>query len=125
MNAAAADIRIPTELLPADGRFGCGPSRVAPDAVAALQAVAGSLLGTSHRKAPVKNLVGSVRSGLSVLFGLPDGWEIVLGNSGSTVFWGAATFGLIEQRSQHLVFGEFSSSSPRRPPPHRTSSTRP
>ncbi|MEZ5255788.1 MAG: hypothetical protein R2705_02475 [Ilumatobacteraceae bacterium] len=80
MNAAAADIRIPTELLPADGRFGCGPSRVAPDAVAALQAVAGSLLGTSHRKAPVKNLVGSVRSGLSVLFGLPDGWEIVLGN---------------------------------------------
>ena len=67
------------------------------------------MLGTSHRQAPVKNLVGSVRSGLSELFGLPDGWEIVLGNGGSTMFWDAATFGLIDQRSQHLVFGEFSS----------------
>jgi phosphoserine aminotransferase len=66
-------------------------------------------MGTSHRQAPVKNLVGSVRSGLTELFGLPDGWEIVLGNGGSTVFWDAATFGLIESRSQHLVFGEFSS----------------
>jgi phosphoserine aminotransferase len=103
------NIRIPADLLPADGRFGCGPSRVDPAAVAALAAVGGSLLGTSHRQAPVKDLVGSIRSGLSTLFGLPDGWEIVLGNGGSTVFWDAATFGLIEHRSQHLVFGEFSS----------------
>ena len=67
------------------------------------------LLGTSHRQPPVKNLVKSVRQGLSDLFGLPDGWEIVLGNGGSTVFWDVATFGLIDNKSQHLVFGEFSS----------------
>lgn len=103
------DIVIPAHLLPADGRFGCGPSKVRPAQVEALTAAAGTLLGTSHRKAPVKNLVKSVRTGLSELFGLPEGWEIVLGNGGSTVFWDVATFGLIERRSQHLVFGEFSS----------------
>ncbi len=102
-------IVIPADLLPADGRFGCGPSKVRPEQVAALDAARATVLGTSHRQAPVKNLVGSVRSGLTSLFGLPDGWEIVLGNGGSTVFWDVATFGLIRDRSQHLVFGEFSS----------------
>ncbi len=104
-----AAIEIPADLLPADGRFGCGPSKVRAEQVDQVVAAQRTVLGTSHRQAPVKNLVGSVRSGLTSLFGLPDGWEIVLGNGGSTVFWDVATFGLIEQRSQHLVFGEFSS----------------
>jgi phosphoserine aminotransferase len=102
-------IPIPTHLLPSDGRFGCGPSKVRPDAIAALAAAGASWLGTSHRQAPVRDLVGSVRTGLRALFGLPDGWEVVLGNGGSTYFWDVATFGLIERRSEHLVFGEFSS----------------
>ena len=102
-------IVIPADLLPADGRFGCGPSKVRPEQVDQIVAAQRTVLGTSHRQLPVKNLVGNVRSGLTTLFGLPDGWEIVLGNGGSTVFWDVATFGLIEQRSQHLVFGEFSS----------------
>jgi phosphoserine aminotransferase len=103
------EIRIPSELLPRDGRFGCGPSKVRPEQLAALSGRGAALMGTSHRQAPIKNLVGSVRSGLATLFGLPDGWEILLGNGGSTVFWDVATFGLIESRSEHLVFGEFSS----------------
>ncbi len=107
--AANPTITIPAELLPTDGRFGCGPSKVRDEQVAALQAAQGTILGTSHRKPAVKNLVGAVRSKLTDLFGLPDGWEIVLGNGGSTVFWDAATFGLVQERSQHLVFGEFSS----------------
>ena len=98
---------IPPGLLPVDGRFGCGPSKVRPEQIDALVARATSVMGTSHRQAPVKNIVGSVREGLVDLFGLPDGWEIVLGNGGSTVFWDVATFGLIRERSQHLVFGEF------------------
>ena len=102
-------ISIPTNLLPVDGRFGCGPSKVRAEQVHALASVGASLLGTSHRQAPVKNLVGAVRSGLSELFNLPDGWEIVLGNGGTTVFWDVATFGLIRDRSAHAVFGEFSS----------------
>ncbi|MEO6125291.1 MAG: phosphoserine transaminase [Ilumatobacteraceae bacterium] len=102
-------ISIPAELLPADGRFGCGPSKVRPEQVAALGAAGTTLLGTSHRQAPVKNLVGSIRSGLVDLFNLPDGWEIVLGNGGSTAFWDVASFGLIRERSAHAVFGEFSS----------------
>ena len=102
-------IVIPADLLPGDGRFGCGPSKVRPEQVEAVVATQRTVLGTSHRQAPVKNLVGSVRSGLTELFGLPDGWEIALGNGGSTVFWDVATFGLIAERSQHLVFGEFSS----------------
>lgn len=110
MNAKTPqEIRIPSELLPRDGRFGCGPSKVRPEQLAALSGRGAALMGTSHRQAPVKNLVGAVRSGLSQLFGLPEGWEIVLGNGGSTVFWDVATFGLIESRSEHLVFGEFSS----------------
>ncbi len=102
-------VTIPSSLLPADGRFGCGPSKVRPEAVAALAAAAPDLLGTSHRQPTVRNLVGRLRSGVSELFGLPEGWEVVLGNGGSTVFWDAATFGLIERRSLHLSFGEFSS----------------
>ena len=103
------EFRIPTELLPADGRFGCGPSKVRPDQLQAVMSRVTSVMGTSHRQAPVKNIVGSVRAGLTSLFSLPDGWEIVLGNGGSTVFWDVATFGLIRERSHHLVFGEFSS----------------
>jgi phosphoserine aminotransferase len=103
-----AELRLPTELLPGDGRFGCGPSKVRPEQLDALVAAGRTVLGTSHRQAPVKGLVGSVRAGLTELFGLPDGWEIVLGNGGTTVFWDAATFGLIDRRSEHVVFGEFS-----------------
>jgi phosphoserine aminotransferase len=102
------DIDIPSELLPTDGRFGCGPSKVRSEQLLAL-AQSNNLLGTSHRQAPVKRLVGSVRSGLTELFGLPQGWEVLLGNGGSTMFWDAASFGLIRQRSEHYVFGEFSS----------------
>ena len=109
MSSDPTAIVIPADLLPADGRFGCGPSKVRSEQVDLVVAAQRTVLGTSHRQPPVKNLVGSVRSGLTALFGLPDGWEIVLGNGGSTVFWDVATFGLIEQRSQHLVFGEFSS----------------
>ncbi len=100
-------IEIPRDLLPADGRFGCGPSKVRPEQLDALLAAGVSLLGTSHRQAPVKNLVGSVREQLAALFRLPEGYEIILGNGGSTAFWDAAAFGLIERRSQNLVFGEF------------------
>jgi phosphoserine aminotransferase len=102
-------IRIPSDLLPSDGRFGCGPSKVRPEQLDALVAAGRTVLGTSHRQAPVKKLVGAVRSGLSDLFSLPDGWQIVLGNGGSTAFWDVATFGLIRQQSAHAVFGEFSS----------------
>ncbi len=103
------DIVIPANLLPADGRFGSGPSKVRPEAVDALAAAAGTYLGTSHRQKTVKSVVGSVREGLRELFSLPDGYEVVLGNGGSTCFWDAATFCLIEKKSQHLSFGEFSS----------------
>ena len=109
MSSDPSAIVIPADLLPADGRFGCGPSKVRSDQVDAVVAAQRTVMGTSHRQAPVKTLVGSVRSGLTELFGLPDGWEVVLGNGGSTVFWDVATFGLITERSQHLVFGEFSS----------------
>jgi phosphoserine aminotransferase len=102
-------ITIPDSLKPADGRFGAGPSKVRVEALQALAATGSSLLGTSHRQAPVKNLVGRVREGISSLFSLPDGYEVVLGNGGATAFWDVATFGLIRERSQHLSFGEFSS----------------
>jgi phosphoserine aminotransferase len=101
-------VQIPAELRPADGRFGAGPSKVRPEAVAALASEGAKLLGTSHRQAPVKNLVGRVRQGVSDLFQLPDGYQVVLGNGGSTAFWDVATFALIRERSQHLSFGEFS-----------------
>jgi phosphoserine aminotransferase len=103
------DITIPAELLPADGRFGCGPSKVRPEQITALANVATTYLGTSHRQKTVKSQVGRVRAGLRDLFSLPDGYEVVLGNGGTTCFWDAATFGLIEAQSQHLSFGEFSS----------------
>jgi phosphoserine aminotransferase len=102
-------IQIPHDLLPIDGRFGCGPSKVRPEQALALAKANSNLLGTSHRQPPVKNLVGSVRRGLTELFDLPDGWQIVLGNGGSTMFWDIATFGLISRHSTHAVFGEFSS----------------
>ena len=104
------DIVIPENLKPRDGRFGCGPSKIRPEALASLTAAGSNyVLGTSHRQKPVKNVVKSVREGLHSLFSLPEGYEVVLGNGGSTAFWDIATFGLIEDRSQHLVFGEFSS----------------
>lgn len=102
-------IQIPGSLKPRDGRFGCGPSKIRDEALAVLAASNALLLGTSHRQAPVKNLVKEVRAGLAELFALPQGYEIILGNGGSTAFWDIATFNLIEKRSQHLVFGEFSS----------------
>jgi len=105
----STDIKIPENLKPRDGRFGCGPSKIRPEALAALAASGSSILGTSHRQKPVKNVVHRVREGLGSLFSLPDGYEVVLGNGGSTAFWDIATFGLIENKSQHLVFGEFSS----------------
>ncbi len=106
---SVADIEIPADLKPADGRFGSGPSKVRPDAVAALAARADTLLGTSHRQAPVKSLVRRVREGVAELLSLPDGYEVVLGNGGTTAFWDIAAFGLVRERSQHLSFGEFSS----------------
>ncbi len=102
-------ITIPTSLKPADGRFGAGPSKIHPAHLDALAATGRSLMGTSHRQAPVKDIVGRVRKGLATLFGLPDGYQIVLGNGGATAFWDIAAFGLIRQKSQHLAFGEFSS----------------
>jgi len=103
------DIKIPAELLPLDGRFGCGPSKVRPEQLSGLLEVSTTYLGTSHRQKPVKAVVGRVRAGLRELFSLPDGYEVALGNGGTTAFWDAATFGLIESQSQHLTFGEFSS----------------
>ncbi len=101
--------QIPRDLLPADGRFGAGPSKIQTSHLDALAATGSSLMGTSHRQQPVRDLVGRVRSGLADLFSLPDGYEVVLGNGGATAFWDIATHGLIERRSQHLSFGEFSS----------------
>ncbi len=105
----SAEIIIPSNLKPLDGRFGCGPSKIRPEALAALAASGTSILGTSHRQKPVKNVVKRVREGLHSLFNLPEGYEVIVGNGGSTAFWDIATLNLIENRSQHLVFGEFSS----------------
>jgi phosphoserine aminotransferase len=104
----ADQLTIPDSLKPADGRFGCGPSKVRPEQLTALSTTAAALFGTSHRQAPVKDLVGRVRTGLRELFSVPDGYEVILGNGGSTAFWDAAAFGLVDQRSLHLTFGEFS-----------------
>src|SRR3954451_773114 len=101
-------LSIPQDLLPADGRFGAGPSKIQTSHLDALAATGASLMGTSHRQAPVRDLVGRVRSGLASLFSLPDGYEVVLGNGGATAFWDIATHGLIAERSQLLSFGEFS-----------------
>ncbi len=107
---AVPDIRLPAHLLPSDGRFGSGPSKVRPEAVAALAEIGPGYLGTSHRQSPVRSVVGRVRAGLQELFALPDGYEVALGNGGAALFWDVAAFSLIERRSQHLVFGQFSSS---------------
>lgn len=102
-------VELPRELLPVDGRFGCGPSKVRGAQLEALVTRGAAVLGTSHRQSPVKSLVGSTREGLAELLRAPEGYEIILGNGGSTAFWDAAAFGLIERRSQHLAFGEFGS----------------
>ncbi len=101
-------VQIPSEIKPADGRFGCGPSKVRPEALQRL-AERSDLMGTSHRQAPVRDLVREVRTGLSELFSLPDGYEIALGNGGTTAFWEAATAWLVRERALHLTYGEFSS----------------
>jgi phosphoserine aminotransferase len=106
--APETKLSIPAELKPADGRFGCGPSKVRPEALARLASEGAALMGTSHRQKPVKELVAEIRAGLRELFSLPDGYEVVLGNGGATAFWDAASFGLIERRALHLSFGEFS-----------------
>jgi phosphoserine aminotransferase len=103
-----ATVTIPAELLPLDGRFGCGPSKVRPAQVDYLASIGRTVLGTSHRQAPVRNLVAEVRTGLADLFSLPEGYQIILGNGGSTAFWDIAAFGLVRERAQHLAFGEFS-----------------
>ncbi|OQO92684.1 phosphoserine transaminase [Saccharomonospora piscinae] len=105
----AVELTLPAELKPSDGRFGCGPSKVRPEQLANLAREGANVLGTSHRQKPVKSLVGRVRSGLAELFGLPDGYEVVLGNGGTTAFWDAAAFGLVRERAQHFTYGEFSS----------------
>ncbi len=105
----APELVIPDELKPADGRFGCGPSRVRPEALARLAGEGAAVMGTSHRQKPVKSLVGDIRAGLRELFSMPDGYEVALGNGGATAFWDAAAFGLIERRALHLTYGEFSS----------------
>jgi phosphoserine aminotransferase len=106
--ADAAKLTIPADLKPADGRFGCGPSKIRPEAVAALAASGAALLGTSHRQQPVKNLVRRIREGVAALFDVPDGYQVVLGNGGSTAFWEVAAFNLVRDRAQHLSYGEFS-----------------
>jgi phosphoserine aminotransferase len=109
MSSPSPDITIPVDRLPGDGRFGSGPSKVRPDAVEALAKASSGYLGTSHRQAGVRFMVAALRNGLAELLSLPDGYEIALGNGGTTAFWDAATFQLIERRSQHLSYGEFSS----------------
>ncbi len=107
MTATTSTARIPTDLKPSDGRFGCGPSKVRPEALATL-AERADLMGTSHRQLPVKEMVGRIRAGLGELFRLPDGYEVALGNGGTTAFWDAAATGLVRDRALHLIYGEFS-----------------
>jgi len=108
--AGPITLQIPAALKPSDGRFGCGPSKVRQESLDALASPSGgaALMGTSHRQAPVRSLVGRLRAGLSELFALPDGYQVVLGNGGATAFWDAAAFGLVRRRSLHLTYGEFS-----------------
>jgi phosphoserine aminotransferase len=107
--ATAATITIPADLRPSDGRFGSGPSKVRPEQVEYLTSIATTVLGTSHRQKPVKDLVRRVREGLTSFFSLPEGYEVVLGNGGATAFWDIAAFNLVRDRAAHLAFGEFSS----------------
>jgi phosphoserine aminotransferase len=108
MTSTTAPIVIPDELKPSDGRFGCGPSKVRPEALASLAASGSSVMGTSHRQAPVKTLMRRVREGMAALFELPADYQVILGNGGTTAFWDSAALGLIRNRAQHLTFGEFS-----------------
>ena len=101
-------LTIPADLKPADGRFGAGPSKIQTSHLDALAATGSTLMGTSHRQAPVRQVVGRVRDGLAAFFSMPADYEVVLGNGGATAFWDVATFGLIREKSQHLSFGEFS-----------------
>jgi phosphoserine aminotransferase len=105
----APAIVLPAELVPSDGRFGSGPSKVRDEAVRALADVAPSYMGTSHRREGVRSVVRRVREGMTSLLGLPEGYEVLLGNGGTTAFWDAAAFGLIERQARHVVIGEFSS----------------
>lgn len=109
MAVNATELEIPADLRPADGRFGCGPSKVRPQQLAALTGGGAALMGTSHRQKPIRGLVGRIREGLDALFSLPDGYEVALGNGGTTAFWDAAAFGLVRERALHLTYGEFSS----------------
>jgi phosphoserine aminotransferase len=109
MPQTQTEVKIPDELKPADGRFGSGPSRVRPAQLQYLAGAGAAVMGTSHRQKPVKQLVGRVRSGIAELFSLPDGYEVMLGNGGTTAFWDAATAGLVRRQSLHLTYGEFSS----------------
>ena len=102
------DIIIPADLLPRDGRFGCGPSRIAPEALEELVRLGADVLGTSHRQSPVRAQVRALRDGMRDLFAPPAGYEVLVTVGGATAFWDAAVFGLIETRSQHYVMGEFS-----------------
>jgi phosphoserine aminotransferase len=104
----STELEIPQALLPGDGRFGCGPSKVRAEQLARLAGESAALMGTSHRQKPVKQLVGRVRAGLGQLLGAPDGYEVALGNGGTTAFWDAASFGLVRERALHLTYGEFS-----------------
>jgi phosphoserine aminotransferase len=104
---AETHLVIPAELKPGDGRFGCGPSKVRPEALTALAGDGAAVMGTSHRQKPVRSLVGEIRNGLSELFSLPSGYEVALGNGGTTAFWDAAAFGLVRERAAHLTYGEF------------------
>jgi phosphoserine aminotransferase len=108
VNATTTPLQIPEGIKPADGRFGCGPSKVRPEQLEHLASAGATLMGTSHRQAPVKGLVGRLRAGLGELFTLPDGYEVVLGNGGTTAFWDAAALGLVRRRALHLTYGEFS-----------------
>src|SRR5438270_12436304 len=109
MSDTSTILQIPTELQPADGRSGSGPARVRPEQLAPLADEGARVIGTSHRQRPVKDLVARVRSGLGELFSLPDGYEVALGNGGTTAFWAAAACCLIRDRALHLCYGEFSS----------------
>ena len=122
----SAPLTLPADLLPKDGRFGSGPSKVRPEQVEYLASLGTTVLGTSHRQAPVKNLVGAVREGISELFSLPEGYEVILGNGGSTAFWDIAAFGLVRERAQHLSASASSrASSPPSPTTRRSWATRP
>jgi phosphoserine aminotransferase len=109
MASSTSTLQIPEHLKPSDGRFGAGPSKVRPEQLEHLAAHGSSVMGTSHRQAPVKGVVRRVREGLAELFSVPDGYEVALGNGGTTAFWDALAFGMVEERSLHLTYGEFSS----------------